>query len=450
MSKTSAPKMVSAAAPQSKQSPAQLGAWLLEQCREVGFDDAALVRADTGTPDAERIVQLVDKGLQDALPFMQESAAMRADIKTRMPDAKSVLVVVQNYFSGHPEEAPSDEHLRISRYAWGKDYHQVMKRKLVKLRKRLMAYAQAFPADDDNEPVVSVFNDASPVAERAWAIAAGLGDVGKSSMFIHRQLGTWVFLGGLVTNIDLQAPAMVDGTDRCGSCNACIEKCPTGAITAPFEVDAGLCLSTWTVERPLEDVADASLFVGHDWAVGCDVCQEVCPWNKFEVITAEQRFHPIDGHVWLAPNTPPQDLAGTPLARPGEEGLLRNAARATSGKTTSASCSLAECDDRAPFVAAFLRHARPILTSWWRVCDEALDELLLRFAEHDGFKPKGWRKRRDAQLSDEKLLEELVAELQTLAKKQGMRRGKRPQALNKTTRARWVRTLLFDAGACKE
>ena len=304
--------------------PSPLGAWLCEQARALGFDDVALVRADRGTPGAEALRRATGAGHFGPLDYLRASVEERADVLARYPGARTVAVVVQNYFTGHHEEHASADELargaRVSRYAWGRDYHKSMRRRLRKLRTGLLE--RAGPGAS-----VWIFNDVDPVLERAWAEAAGLGFVGKSAVFIHRQLGTWTFLGGLITTLDLGAPDPAPPARFCGTCTACLDACPTGALLEPGVLDARRCLTTWNIERPAASEGDAPELVGHGWAAGCDVCQEVCPWNRFEKRTDEARFQPLPGHVVLEPGRIPEDLPGTPLARPKREGLEQSCER---------------------------------------------------------------------------------------------------------------------------
>ena len=160
------------------------------------------------------------------------------------------------------------------------------------------------------------------------------GEVASSSF------GTWVFLGGLVTSLELTpTPSSMVQSDACGTCRRCIDACPTDAFTAPFELDLKRCLTTWNVEKPLEDPSASehvTALEGHGWAVGCDVCQEVCPYNRWATVVDEPRFGPRPGFVALTPSTIPddEDLVGTPLARPGREGLLRAVNRALAKRRT--------------------------------------------------------------------------------------------------------------------
>lgn len=307
-----------------------LDRWLLDEVGALGFDDGGLVRADVQTPGAEGLARAQAQGFLGPFAWLEQTVDLRGDIQLRYPGAKTVLVVVKNYFTGHHEEWVSPDELvrgaKVSRYAWGGDYHKGMRRRLRKLRESLLTRA---PSTDDQ---VWIFNDIDPVAERAWAEAAGLGFLGKSGLFIHRRFGTWTFLGGLITTIDLAAPPPRVMVRNCGTCTACLDACPTGALVEPRLLDANRCLTTWNIERPLDQEADAGHLVGHGWAAGCDVCQEVCPWNRFENVTTESRYAPKPGHVVLTPDTVPADLTGSPLGRPGPAGLRRSVERALSGR----------------------------------------------------------------------------------------------------------------------
>ena len=299
----------------------ELGIALATEARAAGFDDVGICSASTALPFREELDEALSSGRFDVFSWMQGTKDQRLDVRNRMAAAKSVVVVVQSYWQGdhqdHVDDAALARSAKVSRYAWGQDYHHVLRRKLRRLRKWLLARAP--------EARVAPFNDVDAVAERAWAVACGLGFIGKSGMFISHSLGTYTFLGGLITDLPLvDDAAVLQVRPSCGSCTACLDQCPTQAITAPQVVDPLRCLTTWNVEEPTDPRGDA--FAGSGWAVGCDVCQEVCPWNKFAVTTRELRYAPR--HVLIDPDAPPDDVTGTPLARPGLDNLVPLARRA--------------------------------------------------------------------------------------------------------------------------
>jgi epoxyqueuosine reductase len=326
-------------------APAERTARVLAACAELGFDDAGVASADEALFGAGELEAAAETGRLEVLPYLQDSVAERADVQRFLEGARSVLVVVQRYYRGDHEalEPATAEGAKVSRYAWGSDYHNIMRKRLRRLRKRLLR-----ELDVDDDARWAPFCDTEAVLERAWAQAAGLGFVGKSALFIHHRsqgaaqddaeqpsFGTWTFLGGLVTTVEL-APtraAPAPATHACGSCRRCLDACPTDAFMAPFTLDVARCLTTWSVERPLDEPDDQALAAelrGHGWAVGCDVCQEVCPYNRWATLAPDDRFAPRPGLVALTAATLPDDaqLVGSPLARPGREGLRRSLERA--------------------------------------------------------------------------------------------------------------------------
>lgn len=302
-----------------EKSPSENAAWLKEYVLSLGFDDVGFADARAGTPYQNNFLSAIREGRHGPLDYMEKTAEERADVLQLMPGARSVMIVVKNYFPGDHPEAKEGE-AKVSRYAWGGDYHHWFKKRLRKVRSEI--HSRVNP-----EANVHIFNDTGPVLERAWAERAGLGFIGKSAMFIHRRFGTWTFLGGLVTDMEI-APSKPEARQMCGSCTACIDACPTGAILAPQTVDARLCLTTWSVERPTHPAAPLTLLQGSGWALGCDICQEVCPWNKFETPTSESRFLPRPGQVMLSRDQLPSETQGTALARAGQVGLKLNLDRA--------------------------------------------------------------------------------------------------------------------------
>lgn len=287
----------------------------------LGFDDVGFAAVDDDLPFTKEVATAALEGRFGPIDYLHKNLETRLNVRAQFPEAKSAIVVVKNYYTGdHVDYSEKASNLpKIARYAWGKDYHQWFKKKLGLLRSFL-------ETQNDHSIKVWAFNDTAPVLERAWAFKAGLGFLGKSGMFIHRRFGTWTLLGGMFTDLIIQPNEPYQGPD-CGSCTRCIDACPPKAIIRPKMVDANKCISTWTIERPLHPEAFSKAPRNHQWAFGCDICQEVCPWNKFETKTDEPRFAPLPGRIFLAPETFQQDLRGSPLYRSKKPGLLANLLR---------------------------------------------------------------------------------------------------------------------------
>ena len=204
------------------------------------------------------------------MAYLSGQVAKRSDLKLAFPWARSVLCVGLQYDTPHAysTQAPAGRGW-ISRYAWGDDYHDVMQAMLERLRERLQAEAGPFES--------RAYVDTGPIAEKAWAAAAGLGALGKNTCLLHAEHGSWFFLGELVTDLDV--PGDAPRADMCGSCTACLDACPTQAFPAPYVLDATRCISYLTIElkgeipEPLREGVGRHVF-------GCDICQDVCPWNR--------------------------------------------------------------------------------------------------------------------------------------------------------------------------
>ena len=302
---------------------AALAARARDLALEAGFDLAGIARADA-PPDLSLFEEWVARGFAGEMAYLTGQVAKRSDLRAAFPWARSVLCVGLQYDTPHPYSmaAPADAGW-ISRYAWGDDYHEVMTAMLERLADRLRSEAPPFES--------RVYVDTGPVAEKAWAAAAGLGAPGKNACLLHPEHGSWFLLGELVTDLDL--PADRPRPDMCGSCTACLEACPTGALVEPYVLDATRCISYLTIELKGAIPDDRRAGLGRH-VFGCDICQDVCPWNRKRRHRGGAAFEPRPGAV--APDLAGlarideeafgQRFRGSPVKRARRRGLLRNVA----------------------------------------------------------------------------------------------------------------------------
>lgn len=298
--------------------PAELTAALRQRALELGFHAFGVASAGPIDPDG-RLKAWLAAGYAGSMDYMQRTAEERADIQRVLPGARSVIALAVSYY--RKDYTPAGP-LAVSRYAVSADYHNTIRRKVRKLRRALVEWVPEARA----KPTI----DTSPVMERAWAERAGIAWIGKSSMAISRKLGTYTFLATLVTDQEL-VPDEVH-PDHCGSCTRCLDACPTDAFVGPQQLDATRCITYWTVEERGEFSRATPQW--DDWIAGCDVCQEVCPWNKFATPNEESRFDPrvalTHPEASVFTDETKDDalksiLDGTSLKRTGSEALRRNA-----------------------------------------------------------------------------------------------------------------------------
>jgi epoxyqueuosine reductase len=225
------------------------------------------------------------QGYQAEMSWMENPK--RQNIHQVMPTAKSVICVALNYYTPHARP-DSKEYAKISRYGWGRDYHKVLHKKLKALANWLEAQAEGIQARP--------YADTGPVQDKVWAERAGIGWIAKNSNVITREYGSWVFLGEVPTNLALESDR--PHTQHCGTCTRCIEACPTGAIAQPFVVDANRCIAYHTIENRAEELPEAIAPHLQGWVAGCDICQDVCPWNqRFAQETDVADFQPYPWNV---------------------------------------------------------------------------------------------------------------------------------------------------------
>ena len=248
------------------------------ESNRLGFLSCGISRAGFLEEEAPRLEAWLKQGMHGEMAYMENHFDKRLDPRKLVPGAKSVISLLYNYF---PTEQQEPDTYKISKYAYGEDYHHVIKDKL----RHLMEFIK----EEIGEVHGRAFVDSAPVLDKAWAARSGLGWVGKHSNLLTRQVGSFYFIAELILDLDLEYDTPT--TDHCGSCTACIDACPTGAIVQPFVVDGSKCISYFTIE--LKDEIPKSLKGSFDdWVFGCDICQDVCPWNRFSKPNSDPRFKP--------------------------------------------------------------------------------------------------------------------------------------------------------------
>ncbi len=254
---------------------------------EIGLDKIGIVRAEPLAAEGERLQEWLGLGYHGNMAWLARESEKRSDPRLIFPEARSVIVAAVNYYTGH-EHDQNPLKGKVSRYAWGDDYHDIVREKLGEL----LAWIRSQNPSIDGKICV----DTSPMMDKAWAVRAGLGWIGKHTNLITTDVGSWVFIGELLINLDLDHDTEAVA-DHCGTCTKCLDACPTDAIVEPYVVDATKCISYATIE--LRDETLPAPFDGkmEGWLYGCDICQDVCPWNRFETPTAETRFEPRLGET---------------------------------------------------------------------------------------------------------------------------------------------------------
>jgi epoxyqueuosine reductase len=346
-----------------------LRALVYDAARQVGFDLCGIAPVDLPGEHVQRWGQWLAAGRHGNMGWMTRPE--HGDLRKLVPWVKSVICLGLNYW--HPEEQRGVPSGLISVYAQGQDYHDVMKRKMGRL---LDALFQQLPAGFEAGFEAKIYIDTGPILERAYATAAGLGWIGKNTCLINEQRGSWFFLGEILTSLEL--PPESPPPDRCGTCTACLDACPTGAFVAPYQLDARKCISYQTIElRGTIPEADRPGLGTHIF--GCDICQDVCPWNGRSRPTTVAEFLPLEvltrnsgatleQLAQLSHTEFKQDFRSSAIKRTKHQGLLRNAAVAL-GNAGDASAlpaleHLAAADDpviseHARWAIAQLQHPEP-------------------------------------------------------------------------------------------
>ncbi|MDP2365607.1 MAG: tRNA epoxyqueuosine(34) reductase QueG, partial [Ignavibacteria bacterium] len=282
----------------------------------------------------------LDKGYQASMNYMEKNLHKRKDVKEILPTAKSVISLALNYYTPENYSNENDKEKtclpvvdpfgkgKVSRYAWGKDYHLIIWQKLDELE-TMLKELEPEPALSAGRLETLSYVDTGPVMDKAWAVHAGIGWMGKHTNIINPDYGSWFFIATIITNYDFDYSEII--TDHCGTCTACLDACPTNAIVQEYVVDANKCISFQTIENK-EDISVELKGKFDNWIFGCDICQDVCPWNqKFSQHSWIQEFHPLnkelsyDEIMKLDNQTFNKRFAESPIKRTKLKGLQRNA-----------------------------------------------------------------------------------------------------------------------------
>ena len=256
--------------------------WIIAEAERMGFDACGIARATVLEEESARVEQWLEGEREGEMGYLTRNKEKRYDPRLLVEGTKSVVTVLYNYF---PKQILPGERYKIAKYAYGSDYHEVLKRKLRQLVEHIETQTGKLEG-------VRVFVDSAPVLDRAWAVRCGLGFIGKNTTLIHPKKGSFFFIGHLFLPLELEETG-ASLPNRCGRCTKCLDACPTGALEAPFRIDARKCISYLTIEyKGSLDGYDPKTFKG--WMYGCDICQNVCPYNKFSLPNSEPEFQPSE------------------------------------------------------------------------------------------------------------------------------------------------------------
>ena len=293
--------------------------WFRQAARDLGFEAVGIARAAFLSEEAIHLEEWLSRGYAGEMSYLERNVDMRLDPRLLMPGTRSVISLLFNYHN--PDQPTASDAPRVAQYAYGEDYHFVLKWKL----KELLKQAREKWGDIQGR----AFVDSAPLHERAWAKRAGLGWIGKNSLLLNKSQGSYFFLAELLVDLDLSPDAPVQ--DHCGTCTRCIDACPTGAIIQPEVVEGSKCISYFTIELKGAIPEPQAAMLG-DWVFGCDICQEVCPWNRHARPHREPRLAPRPGLMdmsksdWtdLTEETFNVIFKKSPIKRTGLTGIRRN------------------------------------------------------------------------------------------------------------------------------
>ena len=288
------------------------------KAKALGFMSCGISKAGFLEEEAPKLEYWLNKNMNGEMSYMERNFDMRLDPTKIVEGAKSVISLTYNYYA---EKTYKDSNFKISKYAYGDDYHFVIKNKL----KDLFEYIKEKTGDINGR----VFVDSAPVLERAWAKKSGLGWIGKNTNLISKKNGSFFFLCEIILDLELEYDHIE--TDHCGSCTACIDACPTNAIVEPYIVDGTRCISYYTIELK-NNIPDYAKNTYDDWIFGCDICQDVCPWNRFSkphkepLFNSDDEFLSMNKNDWIemTKETFNKVFKNSAIKRAGFDGIKRN------------------------------------------------------------------------------------------------------------------------------
>jgi epoxyqueuosine reductase len=301
-------------------NPSKYTQLIKSEAQRLGFMQCGIAAATELSEDARRLEAWLSKDYHGKMSYMENHFDLRADPRKLVPDAKSVITLLLNYY---PEEHQNPKAPKIAKYAWGIDYHYVIREKLNELLDFLNQNIGAISGRG--------FVDSAPVLERSWAQRSGLGWVGKNANLINKKSGSFFFIATLICDLELEYDSPFV-TDHCGTCTQCIDACPTEAIVSPTVIDGSKCISYLTIELKDALIPDELQPKMDGWAFGCDICQDVCPWNRFSKPNTELHLKPLAQVLnltigeWeeLSEQNFKQYFKQSPIARTKWKGMMRN------------------------------------------------------------------------------------------------------------------------------